>query len=250
MAGLSSGGEMGSALVRARIVTGEISGRLVAAFSYAAISPAVEAAARAAAERIKRRLISSIIETGRDLLAVKLEMSHGMFGAWIEAEFGMNVRTAQRYMGAARLAAGKGDIVSRLPAATIYALSAPSAPATVVSEVLAAAEGGLIWSSRDVKARLASFVAAARESKAAPASPANHAPPDGDAARRRCAWAEARRHRREAKASSAAEFFRARIPAADIAAACDVLRGVSCRSLAHNLGQGQRQATADSKGEP
>lgn len=93
-------------------------------FDYAELANDVAEEARATAERIRTRLEASYIDTGRDLLAIKERLGHGHFGKWLAAEFNMNVRTAERYMGAARLAETKPDIVSNLPPTVVYAIAA------------------------------------------------------------------------------------------------------------------------------
>jgi hypothetical protein len=70
---------------------------------------------RAAAERIKARMKASVLETGRDLIAVKEQLEHGAFQEWLECEFGLTPRTAQNYMQAARVFGAKSEIVSHLP---------------------------------------------------------------------------------------------------------------------------------------
>jgi hypothetical protein len=62
----------------------------LASFDYD-VSPDLAAKLRAQAERIKERLRKDIIETGRDLLAVKDDplVKHGLFIAWVESEVGI-----------------------------------------------------------------------------------------------------------------------------------------------------------------
>jgi hypothetical protein len=91
------------------------------------------------AERIRtrnRRTVQDILDTGRDLIAAKQELDHGAFGAWLDKEFGWEVRSAQRFMLAAKFAEGKSDTVSFLQPSTIYLLSAPSTPEQVCSEII------------------------------------------------------------------------------------------------------------------
>ena len=110
-------------------------------FDYDALDPELQEHTRAAAVRIRDRLKRNLIETGRDLIGVKERLGHGLFGAWLKAEFNMSERSAERYMNAARLLA-KSDIVSDLPPTVIHVLSAPSAPSHVVDELLEAAKAG------------------------------------------------------------------------------------------------------------
>ena len=85
----------------------------------------------AIAERIRqriRRTTADIIETGRDLRLVKERLDHGQFVTWINSEFGMSSRSAQRFMVASEWAEDKSDTVSHLPPNTLYTLSAKSTP--------------------------------------------------------------------------------------------------------------------------
>lgn len=69
------------------------------------------------AERIRqsiKRSVQEVLEIGRCLNAVKQALEHGSFTRWIELEFGMNIRTAQRMMSAYETF-GKNDIMSFLP---------------------------------------------------------------------------------------------------------------------------------------
>jgi hypothetical protein len=56
-----------------------------ALFNYGALDAGVATLAREAAKRIGDRTRSSFIETGRDLIAVKAKLEHGMFGKWLKA---------------------------------------------------------------------------------------------------------------------------------------------------------------------
>jgi hypothetical protein len=97
-------------------------------FDYDALPADLAESTRAAAQRIKSCTRASIIEIGRELLAVKKALAHGEFGAWLESEFGMTSRSAQRYMSAALAFGDKYDTVSFLPPTTLYRLAAASAP--------------------------------------------------------------------------------------------------------------------------
>lgn len=112
-------------------------------FDYAVLDPVVAGEAKAVAERIRARMRSSFLDTGRDLIVMKQRLDHGQFGAWIKAEFDMTERTAQRFMGAAELVEQKPDIVSDLPQTVLYALAAPSTPPQIMDEMEAAAASGV-----------------------------------------------------------------------------------------------------------
>src|SRR5262249_39052001 len=72
--------------------------------------------------------------------AVKKQLEHGQFVAWIEAECELSLRSAERMMAAAEWAEGKIDTVSHLPPTVIYALSAPSTPPEIHDAALAKIE--------------------------------------------------------------------------------------------------------------
>src|ERR1700757_4590854 len=64
------------------------------AFDYASLSPELASAARQTAERIRRRRRAAIIETGRDLIAMRKSLPDGQFIPWVNAEFDMTERSA------------------------------------------------------------------------------------------------------------------------------------------------------------
>ncbi|WP_284946725.1 hypothetical protein [Acidisoma cladoniae] len=124
-------------------------------FSYAALDPSVASMARKAADDIRQSQKSFLADIGKALLAVKAGMTHGMFGAWLDAEFRMGARTAENYMNAAKFLEGKSETVSLLPPTAVYALAAKDADPIVVAEVLAEAEAGAVLSASVVRDRLA-----------------------------------------------------------------------------------------------
>lgn len=126
-------------------------------FNYAALDPAIATPLRQQAERIRARLRKStadIIETGRDLLAVKAKLDHGTFVAWVEKDLKLLARTAQLYMSAARLAA-KNEIVSLFQPTTVYRLAAESMPDDIRAAILTRAEAGDVPSDKQVKDAIA-----------------------------------------------------------------------------------------------
>jgi len=111
-------------------------------FDYGVVGANVARDLQHTARRIRERMAMSVIETGRDLLAVKERLDHGQFIAWVEAECELSLRTAQRMMAAAEWAKGKNDTVSHLPPTVIYALSAPSTPPEIHDAAVAKIEAG------------------------------------------------------------------------------------------------------------
>ena len=114
-------------------------------FDYSALPADVASAARATADRIKdrhQRQIAAIIETGRDLLAIKERLWHGWFLAWLQAEFAWAERTARNYMLAAQQFPDKSAIIADLPLNEVYLLAAPSTPPSVRDAVVSRLEAG------------------------------------------------------------------------------------------------------------
>ena len=115
-------------------------------FTYTDLPAPAAAEIEAATTRIKDRLIrqvTDIIETGRDLQEVKGKLEHGQFEPWLNTEFNMTTRTAQKYMRAAEYFVDKRELSSHLTPNTIYLLSAKNTPKGVHEQVVERLEGGL-----------------------------------------------------------------------------------------------------------
>jgi hypothetical protein len=128
--------------------------RRQARFDYSVVDPDAAALARDKASAIRarhRRVNIEIIETGRDLKAVKDILGHGHFLHWIDAEFGMTDRTARNYMNAAAVFGDKSEIISDFAPATIYALASPSTPPEFRDQVVAAQERGELQYDHAIK---------------------------------------------------------------------------------------------------
>jgi hypothetical protein len=97
---------------------------------------------------------AAIIDTGRDLLTIKEQLDHGLFGAWLEAEFGMSRRSAQNYMSAALQFDGKSETVSHLPARAIYQLSSASTPEPVREELISRLQTGERVKADEIRHRI------------------------------------------------------------------------------------------------
>lgn len=144
------------------------------AFDYEALPVPDRTALRLAADRIRDRtgrIRSDLVAIGRELLGVKDRLDHGAFAAWCQVEAGIEPRSAQRYMQAARLVGSlpepARDTVTHLPPSTLYKLAAPSAPAEVVKEVVEAATNGTALPAERIQQRLVEAIAAQRELKKA-----------------------------------------------------------------------------------
>jgi DUF3102 family protein len=212
-------------------------------FDYTQIDSALAAEARATAERIQNRIRTSYFDTGRDLIAMKAKMPHGVFGAWIKAEFSLTDRTAENYMNAARLLEGKSEMVSILPPAVVYALAAPSASPEVVDGVIEAARAGKVLSARDIKARLAEAAEADRRARIKAAITPEQAKKEREARKRRES-AEAARLKRideeqaaresvsSAKAEKVARFLVSKIGASGVVDLIDMMHGTDWHRVA------------------
>lgn len=123
-------------------------------FDYSVLEAPAAEEARVAADRIRDRVKSSIIDIGRELMKVKACLDHGQFGQWLKAEFGWTDRTARNYMSAADLANSKSETVSVLPANALYRLASPGTPEDVQNEIVARLEKGEKLSVDQVEAAI------------------------------------------------------------------------------------------------
>ena len=73
---------------------------------------------------------ASIVEICRELIAAKRVLGHGRFTAWVGAECGFSIRTAQNYMKAAKLVAKYASLALLPPGVLEIDLAAeyPSSP--------------------------------------------------------------------------------------------------------------------------
>jgi hypothetical protein len=112
------------------------------AFDYSTLpSPTVEFL-KAQVHRIRRQTAISIIGIGKDLIAAKHYLSHGLFLSWVEAEVGIPARTAQAYMRVAHWSGHKSATVALLPPSVLYLLSSPRTPQAFIADVLRRIELG------------------------------------------------------------------------------------------------------------
>jgi hypothetical protein len=170
-------------------------------FSYDKVAPDVAARARKAADEIRSLQQVTIMDIGKALLAVKAEMAHGTFGAWLDAEFSMSVRSAENYMNAAKFLEGKSETVTLLPPTALYALASRDADPTVVAEVLAEVEVGKVIPAGEVRDRLAGATKA-RLAAAAAKTPEEIKKEKENEKRRRAAQALRDKQRAEEEAAA------------------------------------------------
>lgn len=129
-----------------------------ASFDYDALPSETAQELRLSAERIRLRLkrtAEDIIAIGQDLRDAKDRLSHGQFGPWLDAEFGMTDRTALNFMNVANRFGGKSETVSDLPIRALYLLAAPSTSDEIVAAVTSGeipATAAAIKAARDAEA--------------------------------------------------------------------------------------------------
>jgi hypothetical protein len=116
-------------------------------FNYGQLEPGVAELARKTADRVRgqiRKSIRAIIEIGNELIAMKEQLSHGEFGAWIRSEFGWTDRTARNFMAVAEHLGDKTEIISdsHITPTAAYLLAAPSTPEVVRSKAILLGAGG------------------------------------------------------------------------------------------------------------
>lgn len=123
-------------------------------FDYADMPAETVMEIRVTAERIRdrmRRSVDDAIAIGLDLVSVKGKLPHGAFLPWIEAEFGMSDKTAQKMMNVAQVYGGKSELSSNLPLSVYYELAAPSTPEPVRQIVEQKVDAGESISVEEVK---------------------------------------------------------------------------------------------------
>jgi hypothetical protein len=175
-------------------------------FDYSALDHAVGAEARATADRIRERIESSYLDTGRDLLGIKVKLGHGYFGKWLNAEFDMSERTAQNLMSLAEYANDKPATVANLSTTAVYKLAAPSTPTSVQEEIEQRVIKGEHPSTREIEEQ----IAAAKEELATEAAKARKLKVKSPAATRAMEKREKDKEDRERHESEEAERLRAK----------------------------------------
>jgi hypothetical protein len=120
---------------------------------------------RESADAIRAIQRNAVVDVGKHLLRAKETLRHGAFSTWVEAEIGITVRSAERYMRTAQFLAGKPDTMSLLPPSILYRLAAPSVPVEVLRDVVTAAEVGTTLATEIIMEGLGRAVHRERELK-------------------------------------------------------------------------------------
>lgn len=127
-------------------------------FDYLSLDTETRGRVQAATERLhmlERRTGEAIIEIGRQLIAVKADIGHGNFGAWLESEFGWTPQTAGNFMRVTEAFGENEKIFQNASPSALYALASGTMPEPIRDEFIARAEAGERITHKDVKQRLA-----------------------------------------------------------------------------------------------
>lgn len=107
-------------------------------YDYDQLPQTIRDAVRRSAITIKPRLkraAEDIFVIGQELQAVKDRLPHGSYTDWLDVEFGLSERMAQRFVSVSERLGGKSDKLSVLPPSTLYLLAAPSTPDQAIQTV-------------------------------------------------------------------------------------------------------------------
>lgn len=118
----------------------------IGGFDYSGWDKNLAKECQQAADRIRRRLKRSsedIIEIGQDLIRIKNKLDHGKWERWIEQEFGLTARTANKMIAVAKKFGDRSELNSALAfiqPVCLYELITQDTPPEAVEEVLKQAE--------------------------------------------------------------------------------------------------------------
>lgn len=129
-------------------------------FDYSDV-PAVDArrcqASYEAIGKRQRRMAEDIIAIGKELIAVKARLPHGLFGDWLQHHFAWSERTARRLMevGEVFKTASVADLT--IDQTALYLLAEDSCPDDVREQVLEQARSGEVITPVTVKQAIRQF---------------------------------------------------------------------------------------------
>lgn len=124
-------------------VTGQELAGLV--YDYSQIPEAHRDAIKRSAINIKPRLkraAEDIFVIGEELAATKARLLHGEYTNWLEVEFGLSERMAQRFVNVRERLGAKSDKLSVLIPSALYLLAAKSTPDEAIEAVEKAIDAG------------------------------------------------------------------------------------------------------------
>ena len=114
-------------------------------YDYDQLPEATRESVRRSAITIKPRLkraAEDLFVIGRELQLVKDRLPHGSYTDWLDIEFGLSERMAQRFVSVSERLGVKSDKLSVLPPSTLYLLAAPSTPDEAIQAVERRLEAG------------------------------------------------------------------------------------------------------------
>ena len=82
-----------------------------------------------------KRAAGDLFVIGRELRDIKSRLPHGEYTNWLDLEFGLSERMAQRFMNVHDRLGAKSDKLSVLPPSTLYLLAAPSTPDEAIQSI-------------------------------------------------------------------------------------------------------------------
>ncbi len=133
----------------------ELSEATASGFDYSALDVETSAYVQSRTATIRargRRICADLIALGKDLLDVKASLSHGLFGAWLESEFGWSDRTARNYMEIAKVFGHLDpETLASFELTALYALARTTVAEDIRDDFIAQAEHGELVSVRDVR---------------------------------------------------------------------------------------------------
>jgi hypothetical protein len=97
---------------------------------------------------LMRRTAQDIVEIGQKLIEVKANLDHGLFSAWLHAEFEWSLQTAKRFMNVAQRFQNQQFVDFDMAPSALYLLAAPSSPESAREEALLRAEEGELITHR------------------------------------------------------------------------------------------------------
>lgn len=144
-------------------------------YDYSTLAEAQRETVRRAALTIKPRLkraAEDIFVIGKELRATKDLLLHGEYTKWLDIEFGLSERMAQRFVNVFERLGAKTDIMSVLPPTTLYLLAAPSTPDAAIAAVEQQLTDGARISVATVQRAITDAKQQARTPAAAPSTAA------------------------------------------------------------------------------
>lgn len=145
-------------------------------FNYASLAPDTRTIVEAATDRLhvlERKTGEQIIEIGKILIQVKVDIPHGQFLPWLAAEFEWSERAARNFMAVADRFKSANYADLNIAPSALYLLASNTVPAAIRAEFVAKADAGEKVTHKDVKTRIAAKdIEAVRQSMYKPVNPA------------------------------------------------------------------------------